>query len=571
MKTWIKKKVAWFRNQKYRRKLNLVMILVGLLPLCIVAVFMIQGFNRILSEREQDAIEVSLKQVGDSIVQQVDIYDNLLTYTVFDSELQGILDKKQQKTYEVYHDYTYVVDPVLNMPKFYHEDIDHLTIYSDNIETAHGTTLSPLADIKDKAWFGALESSAEEIWVWPDDSHQQLLVIRRFPGFHESEAYLGIYCTLQGFTDPMQYFEKEGTGIMMVDEDNNILFMNSSYGTGMTYDELAEQYTIIRREISELPVSICVFMEEATIYQEFYAMMKRIVVVIAVCLLLIFAVSSYMSHIMVRRIEVLTRNINEMDPEDRRIDVEDSSHDEVGILVRSFKNMLAEINKLIREAYEGKIRQQRLEMKALQAQINPHFLYNTLSVINWKALAAGQEDISHVTLALSDFYRTTLNKGKNLITVQNELLNIRSYLDIQLVMHDNDFTVEYDIDDSLQMYEMPKLVLQPLVENSLEHGLDLKTEGEKHLKITCRAEREKMVWIIEDTGVGMDEETCRSLLSIHAKGYGVRNVNERLELLYGREASLRFESVPGKGTTVTVRIPKQLSEAGRGIADETDQ
>lgn len=571
MKTWMNKRIAWFRNQKYRRKLNLVMILEGLLPLCIVAVFMIQGFYRILSEREQDAIEVSLKQVGDSIAQQVDIYDNLLTYTVFDSELQGILDKKQQKTYEVYHDYTYVVDPVLNMPKFYHEDIDHLTIYSDNIETAHGTTLRPLSDIKDMDWFGELESSAEEIWVWPDDSHQQLLVIRRFPGFHESEAYLGIYCTLKGFTGPMQYFEKEGAGIMMVDEDNRILFMNSSYGTGMTYDELAEQYTIVRREIGQLPVSICVFMEEATIYQEFNTMMKRIILVIVACLLVIFLVSRYMSHVMVRRIEALTKSINEMDPEDRRIDVVDTSQDEVGILVRSFKNMLAEINKLIREVYEGKIRQQRLEMKALQAQINPHFLYNTLSVINWKALATGQEDISHVTLALSDFYRTTLNKGKNLITVQNELLNIRSYLDIQLVMHDNDFTVEYDIDDSLQMYEMPKLVLQPLVENSLEHGLDLKTEGEKRLKITCREERDKIVWIVEDTGVGMDEETCRSLMSIHAKGYGVRNVNERLELIYGKDASMRFESVQGEGTTVTVRIPRQLSEAGRGIADETDQ
>ena len=158
-----------------------------------------------------------------------------------------------------------------------------------------------------------------------------------------------------------------------------------------------------------------------------------------------------------------------------------------------------------------------------------------------------------------------------MITVQNELLNIRSYLDIQLVMHDNDFTVEYDIEDSLLMYEMPNLVLQPLVENSLEHGLDLKTEGEKLLMISCKNEKDKIVWTVADTGVGMDQETCRSLLSIHARGYGVRNVNERLELLYGKAASMYFESVPGEGTTVTVRIPKQLSEAGRGIADETDQ
>lgn len=571
MKTWMNNRYAWFRNQKYRKKLNLVMILVSLIPLCIVAVFMIEGFYHILSEREQEAVEVSLKQVGDSIDRQVDIYLNLLTYTVFDTELQDILDTEQQKTYEMYHDYTYTVDPILNMPKFYHDAIDHLTIYSNNIRTAHGTTLAPLADIENMPWFEELEASAEGLWVWPDDSHQQLLVIRRFPGFHESEAYLGIYCTLQAFIDPMQYFEKEGAGIMMVDQDNRILFMNSSYGTGMTYDELAEQYTIVKRDIGHLPVSICVFMEEATIYQEFYVMMKRIAVVIVVCLLLIVLVSHYMSHIMVRRIEALTKSINGMDPEDRHIDMEDTSGDEVGILVRSFKNMLAEINKLIREVYEGKIRQQRLEMKALQAQINPHFLYNTLSVINWKAMAAGQEDISHVTLALSDFYRTTLNKGKSLITVQNELLNIRSYLDIQLVMHDNDFTVEYDIDESLLMYEMPKLVLQPLVENALEHGLDLKTGGEKCLRITCSEARDKMVWTVEDTGVGMDEETCRSLLSIHARGYGVKNVYERLELIYGKDAAMYFQSLPGQGTTVTVRIPRQLSEAGRGIADETDQ
>lgn len=158
-----------------------------------------------------------------------------------------------------------------------------------------------------------------------------------------------------------------------------------------------------------------------------------------------------------------------------------------------------------------------------------------------------------------------------MITVQNELLNIRSYLDIQLVMHDNDFTVEYDIEDSLLMYEMPNLVLQPLVENSLEHGLDLKTEGEKLLMISCKNEKDKIVWTVADTGVGMDQETCRSLLSIHAQGYGVRNVNERLELLYGKAASMYFESVPEEGTTVTVRIPKQLSEAGRGIADEMEK
>ena len=570
MKHWIADFLSRIHNMKYRRKINGVMIIVGLVPLAIVAFFMISGFRKILSERERESMEVSLKQVSDSIERQEDVYVNLLTYTVFDSELQDILDKPQKEKYDVYYDYTKTVDPVLNMPKFYHDGIDHLTIYSDNIQIAHDTTLAPLAEIEGKSWFRELKTAQSALWVWPDDSHEQLLAIRSFPGFHESEAYLGVYCNLQSFTDPLQYFEKEGAGIMMIDDGNHILFQNADFAQDMTYDELADEYMILTQKISSLPVSVCIYMEKKAIYQEFMVMLGWILLVVGFCLLAILLISRYMSRILVRRIEALTRSVDTVDPEYRTICLEDDSRDEIGILVRSFHRMLDEINTLIREVYEGKIRQQRQEMKALQAQINPHFLYNTLSVINWKALAAGQDDISHVTLALSDFYRTTLNKGKSLITVESELLNIRSYLDIQLVMHDDDFTVEYDVNESLYLYKMPKLVLQPLIENALEHGLNLKDEGEKKLSIRCYEEKNRLIWKITDTGVGMEPEVCQSLMSVNAKGYGVRNVNERLELLYGNSAQMLFASTPGKGTTVTVYIPKQLSESGKGIIDEME-
>ena len=126
MKHWIADFLSRIHNMKYRRKINGVMIIVGLVPLAIVAFFMISGFRKILSERERESMEVSLKQVSDSIERQEDVYVNLLTYTVFDSELQDILDKPQKEKYDVYYDYTKTVDPVLNMPKFYHDGIDHL-------------------------------------------------------------------------------------------------------------------------------------------------------------------------------------------------------------------------------------------------------------------------------------------------------------------------------------------------------------------------------------------------------------------------------------------------------------
>ena len=262
MKHWIADFLSRIHNMKYRRKINGVMIIVGLVPLAIVAFFMISGFRKILSERERESMEVSLKQVSDSIERQEDVYVNLLTYTVFDSELQDILDKPQKEKYDVYYDYTKTVDPVLNMPKFYHDGIDHLTIYSDNIQIAHDTTLAPLAEIEEKSWFQELKTAQSALWVWPDDSHEQLLSIRSFPGFHESEAYLGVYCNLQSFTDPLQYFEKEGAGIMMIDDGNHILFQNADFAQNMTYDELADEYMILTQKISSLPVSVCIYMEK---------------------------------------------------------------------------------------------------------------------------------------------------------------------------------------------------------------------------------------------------------------------------------------------------------------------
>ena len=118
-------------------------------------------------------------------------------------------------------------------------------------------------------------------------------------------------------------------------------------------------------------------------------------------------------------------------------------------------------------------------MTALQAQINPHFLYNSLSLINWKAIEKGNDDISDITLALSNFYRTSLNKGRNTLSIAEEISNVKSYIAIQLIMHDDEFDVDYDIAEEILPYETLNLILQPIVENAIEHGIDVKSDGER--------------------------------------------------------------------------------------------
>ena len=146
----------------------------------------------------------------------------------------------------------------------------------------------------------------------------------------------------------------------------------------------------------------------------------------------------------------------------RKVTVQSKSKDEVGVLIRSFQRMMDQMNHLISEVYESKIQLQNSEMRALQAQINPHFLYNTLSLINWKALAAGEEDISRMTLAMSTFYRTALNRGRNVLQVEAELSNTRAYLEIQSMLHDGDFDYEIEVQPEILQCESLNLILQPL-------------------------------------------------------------------------------------------------------------
>lgn len=548
---------------KYRKKMNLVLIMVGLLPLTVVSIFMILGFRKILVEKEYESMEVALNQTLNTIDKQVGIYTNLMNYLVFDDDLQKVLGEEQTKDFKSYNNYVNIVDPILNTPKFYQEGIRRVTIYSQNIKIPHDVTLAPMEEIQDKKWFSQLEQASKCIWVWSGTDREEILAIRTFPGYRDTKSYLGMYCSLESLIEPLYYFQKDGAGILLTDEDDRILYLESALEDSAeikSVKEIKNTYSYLKREITGLPLNIYIFMDQSEIYSGFYDMMARIILVVVFCLISILIISRSMSRLMVNRIERLITCVNQIEYSNMEIDLNDQSRDEIGVLIRSFHRMLGEIKRLISEVYESRIRQQKLEMQALQAQINPHFLYNTLSMINWKAISAGEEDISTITLALSDYYRTTLNRGETFINIRGEILNIRSYLEIQLMMHDYGFEVDYDMDPSLDEYQMPKLILQPLVENALEHGLDVKEEGEKILKISCRQDQEDIIWTVEDNGVGMEEVVADNMVKTHTSGYGVRNVNERLMLLYGEHYGLRIESELGKGTCIGVRIPKNHSE-----------
>ena len=244
-------------------------------------------------------------------------------------------------------------------------------------------------------------------------------------------------------------------------------------------------------------------------------------------------------------------------------------NDEIRVLFDSFNQMLRNTSHYIRQLEEEKQRvkteqsqKRKAEFKALQAQIQPHFLYNTLESIHWKAEEAQAQEISDMVQALATFFRINLSRGKELISLRDEIAHVESYLRIQQIRYGNQLEYEIQVQEEILDSVLPKLILQPLVENSIYHGIREK-EGEGMIGITGRkAENGDILLCVEDNGVGILPEQLKNLQEklvsgekVHQEGYGIFNVNQRIQLNYGVPYGLSIWSQAGKGTKVEIRMP----------------
>lgn len=248
---------------------------------------------------------------------------------------------------------------------------------------------------------------------------------------------------------------------------------------------------------------------------------------------------------------------------DFAVRAQEDSDDELAVLNTSFNQMLEKIGQLVEDIRIEQMNLRQAELKLLQAQINPHFLYNTLDSIIWLAEAGEKDQVVQVVSALSDFFRTTLSKGRDYITLQEEATHIRSYLQIQRIRYRDILEYDIRIPQELMQYPILKLTLQPLVENALYHGIKNK-RGVGHITVTGRSEEEKLIFCVRDDGIGMSStqlDHVRAMVrgerqdSEVSSGFGLFNVNQRLQLNYGAEYGLDIDSVYEEGTLATVVIP----------------
>ncbi|MGN0773636.1 MAG: sensor histidine kinase [Candidatus Ventricola sp.] len=310
--------------------------------------------------------------------------------------------------------------------------------------------------------------------------------------------------------------------------------------------------------------------------------LRRLIVQTMLALLILGAgLMTLLTHQMTRSLSDLARRMQNVRDGDLTARFLYPYHDEVGRLADSFNYMLDELQHLMDKQNQSieALREERnrvaamqkqkrkAELRALQAQINPHFLYNTLNAITWQAAASGDEKICTLSHALGRFFRISLSRGAEVIPLRDEIDHVRSYLQIQQIRYGERLRFEIDAAPELLDMQIIKLVLQPLVENSIYHGIKHKERGGS-IVVSARREDGFAVLSVEDDGAGIERERLETMndelgrvISRQTEGYGIFNVNERLHLYYGGDCGLHYESEAGVFTRVTFRVPISGGEA----------
>lgn len=287
---------------------------------------------------------------------------------------------------------------------------------------------------------------------------------------------------------------------------------------------------------------------------------KQILLIILLISTVAFAFAWLVAYSITRRISKLKNKMKAVQHGELNSIIETHARDEIGDLTRSYNYMIEKITELIDESYLAGIEVKNAELKVLQAQINPHFLYNTLDMINWLAKKNRPQDVEQVVTSLAMYYKLSLSKGREEITIADELEHISYYVQIQDMRFPGKINLIIDMDEEITRFLILKLTLQPIIENAIHHGILKKAEKEGTIIIEGIVREGAIVIRVQDDGIGMSEDELSRLETSNYDearfdGYGVKNVIERIKLFYGEEYGLSYKSINGKGTSVEIKIP----------------
>ncbi|MCI9615057.1 MAG: histidine kinase [Dorea sp.] len=546
-----------------------------------------------------DSVEKTIQQINKDtykvLSEATRIADNVSRDGEIQVQLRNPLPDSQQEMYKQRMNYNYN----LNFKNQYTVDIDGIYVLGRNgaiFRSSKGTLRKQ--EFREEEWFKQVIETREELWLAP---HPGSDIIQNLDYLTISVVYpvkdrissriLGVVVvdvraeSLNKIEDNGLVFEGKS---YILDEDDKVIYSDQSNdeeeidAVNHAFHENQADHTGTADKI-EIGGKACLYssmylsnngwktvgiISDRQVFAPFERLRMAIIFAILVfgIIAVIFAWKG--ADNVSEPIKKVHTTMKQVEKGDFNVQLKIASQDEVGELAQSFNHMIEKIKRLMAQEQESQEKLRYAELKALQSQINPHFLYNTLDSINWMMRMGRNDKVEEMIDALSTFFRISLSKGRHFISIREELIHVEKYIMIQKVRYERIMESEICVPEEFFGYDIIKMTLQPLVENALYHGIKEKGEGGV-IRITAEGQGDNIVFCVSDTGLGMSKEKLEKLQIMMDQGidhdpdaYGIINVQKRIHMYFGTEYGLRFESEPGSGTSVYVTIPKRIGGKG---------
>lgn len=497
--------------------------------MCLMFTMFYTQMRRVLVEREIKNLQTTFDQAVDDVNTELALHQSMSDYLAFDQTIVQIVKAEDKNSFEAYERMVKEFDPMMDSLSYFYPEIRQSTVYVRDFVIPHGTYLRPAREMENDEWTAPADN---DVHWYADMDQGTVTLVRSMPLIDDGKGgFLYISMDYSKIFGSMELAVNEDYGVFVYNEDKEVLYENQKMTRNAKYQmefsdfqkiqkkekQNTANYILLEKEIEQNGWHAACYLPKKGIISP----MQPILLMWAGCVIFSAVVIMKFSGNMAHRLEKIKMTMSEVEEGNLEVELVSTERDEIGDLTRGFNQMLSRIRQLIQEVYESRIRQKQYEMTAL-----------------------------------SRYYRTSLNKGKNTMSIREEIDNVRSYLQIQEMFHDYSFTVKMDVAEDILDYRTLNLILQPLAENAIAHGIDRRRGSEPGvITISGRRDGDCVVLSVADNGVGMEQEKAQTILTEKSSGYGVRNVNSRIQLEYGEAYGLSIESEPGKGTKVTVRIP----------------
>lgn len=555
-------------------KLILTYVLVTSIPLGIIGVYAYNTTVHAVTERTQASLEGTLRQMKDNVEFKLTEAKRVSDQLYFDDNLQAIIRQSYPDVFDVYDTVENRLKPTLNYALKMSTMSLILALYTDNPQLPPINTYLDSQSLEHHLGSSFVVESMRNIQGWYDSASQPQYdavwtqldldrkngnwsLIRKVLDVKQGFQEIGLIRVIVGEKDLFQSLQSDklasGTELYVVDRQGAELY-NSGPATGNYNNEISDRaYSRSEIAIQELHCKVVALIPKATLKKDAIRVRNLTVVLCIASFLCMLLIGAIVSRYFSKRVNKISNSLEAFRQGEFRKRIHFGGNDEFAEIADSFNQMARTVNGLIEEVYVSNLQKKEYELEVLQAQINPHFLYNTLSSISRLAKLGETEKLHEMVLGLARFYRLTLNEGRLVIPVEMEIHQALTYLEIQSIKHGDRLKLYADIDEAAYEYETIKIILQPFLENVFKHAW---FEGVLSIRLSVYVEDGDIHFKIIDNGVGMPQEKVEALLtSPESQGCGIRNVDQRLRLHYGEAYGVKIASGIGIGCTVWLRVP----------------